>query len=99
MPITKEDVAHIAKLAHLEITEEELEKLEGELLIKLAAKGVLASPNLGTSTIFQHELLDESEIQKMLEEGKDLEPEINGKIFFKFFSNFFQIKKKFFLNF
>lgn len=25
MPITKEDVAHIAKLAHLEITEEELE--------------------------------------------------------------------------
>ena len=46
MAITREDVLHVARLARLELTEEELERLGGQLSAILEAVGKVAELDL-----------------------------------------------------
>ena len=46
MTITRDDVLHVARLARLALTEEEIERLEGELSAILSAVGKVAELDL-----------------------------------------------------
>ncbi len=56
MAITREDVLHVAKLARLELTEEEVERLTGELDAILAAVGKVAELDLADVPPTSHPL-------------------------------------------
>ena len=56
MAITREDVLHVARLARLELTEEELERLGGQLSAILDAVGKVAELDLSDVPPTSHSL-------------------------------------------
>ena len=56
MAITREEVLHIAKLARLELTEEEIERLTGELSAILEAVSTVSELELGEVPPTSHPL-------------------------------------------
>ena len=56
MPITREDVLHVAKLAELDLTEEEIARLELELNEILAAVGKVSELDLSDVPPTSHPL-------------------------------------------
>jgi aspartyl-tRNA(Asn)/glutamyl-tRNA(Gln) amidotransferase subunit C len=56
MPITRDDVIHVAQLAHLDLTEEEVDRLEQQLGVILEAVGKVAELDLADVPPTSHPL-------------------------------------------
>ena len=88
MPIEREDVLHVARLARLELREDELERLTRELGAILEAVGKVAELDLAGVPPTSHPLAvvnvwaeDEPEPSLTLEEALANAPDVEGALF------------------
>ena len=88
MAITREEVLHVAKLARLELTEEEVERLTGELGAILEAVGKVAELDLADVPPTSHPLAlvnvwdeDEPRPSLALEDAFANAPKRDGDLF------------------
>jgi aspartyl-tRNA(Asn)/glutamyl-tRNA(Gln) amidotransferase subunit C len=88
MAITREQVQHVARLAHLALTDEEVERLTGQLDAILDAVGKVSELDLGDVEPTSHPLdlvnvsrADEPEPSLPREEALANAPEVEGGFF------------------